>query len=356
MNWFGRSSTELDYAYRPMDAFDTQAHYFSLSFNFGQTQPVGPIGMSPEEFKKMQEQAQLELAAAEQARRAAEEARLSAEETEKRLKLLEAELAARLEKAKQIAETTGGKIEVTPVEKGNVLMTLRINFDFDKYVIRPTEYETMFKVVDILQTYEGSKVWLAGHTDYIGTDEYNMKLSESRMSSVMVFLDRHGVDRSRFFMPVPYGEWKPLTENRTEEQRFRNRRVEFYIYTGDNQPVIPDGSKIETIVVQGDSAITIVGNGRLNYTSSFLGNPSRLLLKFSKVYIPDPRTIIINRGNYQQARMAFHPEDRSTWVVFDLYAPMPIPTLYSEGRRLLLPLQNGGQERVTPTTERRPNE
>jgi outer membrane protein OmpA-like peptidoglycan-associated protein len=263
MNWFGRSSTELDYAYRPMNAFDTQAHYFSLSFNFGKTQPVGPIGMSPEEFKKMQEQAQLELAAAEQARKAAEEARLSAQETEKRLKALEAELAARLEKAKQIAETSGGKIEVQPAEKGNVLMTLRINFDFDKYLIRPSEYETMFKVVDILQTYEGSQVWLSGHTDYVGTDEYNMKLSEARMSSVMIFLDRHGIDRGHFFMPVPYGEWRPLTENRTEEQRFRNRRVEFYIYTGENQPVIPEGSKIETIVVQGDSAIAIVGNAVL---------------------------------------------------------------------------------------------
>jgi hypothetical protein len=80
-------------------------------------------------------------------------------------------------------------------------------------------------------------------------------------------------------------------------------------------------------------------------------------LKFFKVYIPDPRTTIINRGNYQQARMAFHSEDRSTWVVFDLNGPMPMPTLSSEGRRLLLPLQNGAQEqRVVPTTERRPNE
>lgn len=96
-------------------------------------------------------------------------------------------------------------------------------------------------------------------------------------------------------------------------------------------------------MVEGDPAIAIVGNGRLSYTASLLENPYRLLLKFSKVYIPGPRSVIINRGDYQQARMAFHPEDRSTWMVLDLNGPMPMPTLSSDGRRLLLPLQNSSQ-------------
>jgi outer membrane protein OmpA-like peptidoglycan-associated protein len=340
MNWFGRSSTALDYAYSPMEAFDSQTHRFSLSFTFGAIQPV-LAGIDPSQLVEMQQQVARELEAAEQARKAAEEARLAASETEKRLKDLEAEMAARLEKVMQIAETTAGKIEIEPKEAGNVLMTLRINFDFDKADIRPVEYETMFKVVDILQTYPEARVAISGHTDNIGTDEYNMRLSEARMSGVMDFLQRHGVGSDRFFMPVPYGEWRPLTDNRTEEERFRNRRVEFLLYTGDNQPAIPEGSKIGDVAVIGDSTISVVGNGRLNYLTSFADNPPRMILKFPKVYIPDPRTIPLNRGSFIQARLGYHPDERSTWVVFDLYSPLQQPAWFAQDNRVMLRLPGG---------------
>ncbi|MCI0693994.1 PorV/PorQ family protein, partial [candidate division KSB1 bacterium] len=244
MNWLGRSLTELDYAYSPMDAFDTQAHRFSLSFAFGKVEPVEPLVVDAEDMLKMRDQVARELEAAAQARKEAEEARLTAQETEKRLKDLEAEMAKRLARAKQIADSSGGKIEIKPVEEGNVLsnvlVTLRINFDFDKAIIRTDEFPTMFRVADILQTYPEAKVQISGHTDNIGTDDYNMKLSEARMNSVMSFLNRHGLDSTRFFMPVPYGEWRPLTANRTAEEQFRNRRVEFLLFTGDNKPVVPE--------------------------------------------------------------------------------------------------------------------
>ncbi|MDZ7344360.1 MAG: PorV/PorQ family protein [candidate division KSB1 bacterium] len=352
MNWLGRSSTELDYAYSPMGAFDQQAHRFSLSFSFGAQQPVQPIaGMSPEEFAAMQQQVSKELEAAEQARRAAEEARLSASETEKRLKDLEAEMAARLRKIMEIAEKSGGKIEVQPREEGNILMTLRINFDFDKSNIRQSEYETMFRVVDILQTYPEAKVGISGHTDDIGTDEYNFKLSEARMNSVMNFLERQGISRDRFFMPVPYGEWRHLTGNRNERERERNRRVEFYMYTGTNKPLIPDGTKIDNVVVMGDSVVSIVGNGRLNFLDpSFLDNPPRLVFKFPKVYITEPKTIPINRGNFIRARMAYHPDERSTWVVFDLQralAPTRFPRWFLRDQYLMIRLR--GDEPAPPS-------
>jgi outer membrane protein OmpA-like peptidoglycan-associated protein len=358
MNWLGRSLTELDYAYSPMDAFDTQAHRFSLSFAFGKVEPVVPIVVDAEDMLKMRDQVARELEAAAQARKEAEEARLAAQETEKRLKDLEAEMARRLARAQQIADSSGGKIEVTPVEKGNVLMTLRINFDFDKAIIRTDEFPTMFRVADILQTYPEAKVQISGHTDNIGTDEYNMKLSEARMNSVMSFLARHGIDESRFFMPVPYGEWRPLTENRTEEQRFRNRRVEFLLFTGSNEPVVPDGSKITDVRVAGDSTITITGNGRLNYVTSFVDNPPRLILKFPKIYATDSRTFPLNSGNYLQARLGYHPNERSTWVVFDMStAPRQQPIWLSQDNRLFLPLRNGALVEPPPAaTERRPNE
>jgi outer membrane protein OmpA-like peptidoglycan-associated protein len=348
MEWLGRSRTELDYAYSPMNAFDSQAHRFSLSFNFGKVQT------DQTQFADMREQMSREIQAAEQARldaqqtleeaeksrRAAEEARLAAEEAEKRMKALEAEMTARLEKAKQIAAGSEGKIEVEPKEKGNLLLTLRINFDFDKSIIRTPEYPTMFKVKEILETYPEAKVWISGHTDNIGTDVYNMKLSEARMNSVMNFLTRHGISNERFFMPVPYGEWKPLNDNSTAQLQFRNRRVEFYLYTGENQPDMPEGSKIETVRVGGDSTIAVVGNGRLNYTTSFVDNPPRLILKFPRVYIPDSKTIVLNQGNFQQARLAYHPDERSTWVVFDMYGRIQQPPAWTaQENRLMLRLR-----------------
>ncbi len=348
MEWLGGSSTELDYAYSPLTTFDSQAHRFSLSFNFGKvksdaSQLIAIRSQMTQEMadiEKARLAAQQTLEDAEKSRLAAEEARLAAEETERRLKAMEAEMAARLERAKKIAESSEGKIEVKPEEKGNVLMTLRINFDLDKSFIRTNEYPTMFKVKEILETYPEAKVQISGHADNTGTDEYNMKLSEARMNSVMDFLTRHGINNTRFFMPVPYGEWKPLTDNNTVQSRARNRRVEFLLYTGDNQPVVPEGSKIETVQMLGDSTVAVVGNGRLNYVASFLDNPPRMILRFPKVYIPDAKSIALNFGNFQQARMAFHPEDRSTWVVFDLYGRIQQPPpAASENNRLLLRLR-----------------
>lgn len=348
MEWLGGSSTELDYAYSPLTTFDSQAHRFSLSFNFGKVKSdAGQLiairsQMTQEmaDIEKARLATQQTLEDAEKSRQAAEEARLSAEETERRLKVMEAEMTARLERAKKIAESSEGKIEVKPEEKGNVLMTLRINFDLDKSFIRTNEYPTMFKVKEILETYPEAKVQISGHADNTGTDEYNMKLSESRMNSVMDFLARHGINNSRFFMPVPYGEWKPVTDNNTEQSRARNRRVEFLLYTADNQPVVPEGSKIETVQIMGDSTVSVVGNGKLNYVASFLDNPPRMILKFPKVYIPDSKSIALNLGNFQQARMAFHPEDRSTWVVFDLYGRIQQPPAASSlDNRLMLRLR-----------------
>jgi outer membrane protein OmpA-like peptidoglycan-associated protein len=355
MEWLGGSRTELDYAYSPLTAFDSQAHRFSLTFNFGKVQTDQAQMADMQEMMSRQleaaEQTRLDaqqaLEEAEKSRLAAEEARLAAEETEKRLKVLEAEMAARLEKAKKIAETSEGKIEVEPKEKGNLLMTLRINFDWDRYVIRSTEYPTMFKVKEILDTYPEARVQISGHADNTGTDEYNIKLSESRMNSVMDFLTRHGINSERFFMPVAYGEWKPLNDNSTPAQRFRNRRVEFYLYTGENQPEVPEGSKIQTVQIAGDSAVAVIGNGRLNYTTSFADNPPRMILKFPKVYVPDSKTIVLNRGNVQRARMAYHPNERSTWVVFDLYGRIQQPpSTFTQDNRLMLRLQSNG------TTER----
>ena len=318
MLWLGHARTEFDYAYSPMEVFDSQAHRFSLTLNFGAVEEPLLARQDSEELRLMQERVAAEMEAAARARQEAEEARLAARETEQRLKDLEKEMAARLDSVMKIAATTAGKIRVQP-EEGKILMTLRINFDFDKYDIRPSEYPTMNKVAEILDLYPDSKVGISGHTDNIGTDEYNFDLSEARMNSVMSFLANRGIASTRLFMPVPYGEWRHLTDNSTEEQRALNRRVEFILYTGEQPPVIPVASKIEGITVLGDSVVAIVGNGSLtDFTVEFIDGPPRMILKFPRVYISGTQNLPIQRGAFIRGRIAYHPEESSTWVVFDL--------------------------------------
>ena len=326
MEWLGGASTAFDYAYSPLEQFDSQAHRFSVSFNFGALLPA-PRGQIVDRSAIANE-----LDAARRARQEAEEARMAATEAEERVKDLEKLLAERLRRVQEIAETSRGAIEVEEKANRNVLMTLRINFDFDKADIRPDMYETMYKVAEILNTYPESQVWIAGHTDSIGTAEYNFHLSKRRMMSVTQFLEREGISPDRFYNPVPYGEWMPLASNRTPADRFRNRRVEFLIYTGDNKPELPRGSMIEGVQVAGDT-ISVTGNGQLTFTKDILDDPPRVLLRFPKVYIPDPMTIPVGRGNIRQARLGFHPEDGSTWVVLDVDEPV-FPGLVAVGNRL----------------------
>ncbi|RIK57685.1 hypothetical protein DCC62_29770, partial [candidate division KSB1 bacterium] len=154
-----------------------------------------------------------------------------------------------------------------------------------------------------------------------------------RINSVIRFLVEQGISSSRFFNPIPYGEWMPLNDNSTEANRFRNRRVEFLIYTGENTPELPRASKIEQVYVLGDT-VNVVGNGYFpTYTTDLLRDPTRLVIKFSKMYIADPLTAAVNRGSVQRARLGYHPEDASTWIVLDLLEAVQ-PEIVSSGKTL----------------------
>jgi outer membrane protein OmpA-like peptidoglycan-associated protein len=73
-----------------------------------------------------------------------------------------------------------------------------------------------------------AKVRVEGHTDSVGSDETNLTLSQGRAESVMKYLTDKGVDASRL-EAKGFGESKPLADNKTEEGRAKNRRVEFVI-------------------------------------------------------------------------------------------------------------------------------
>lgn len=108
-----------------------------------------------------------------------------------------------------------------------VIMTLNnVNFNFDKYDLTPTARAVLDANIVAMKQYPNINVELQGHTDYIGTDEYNQKLSQRRADAVKSYLVNNGIDASRLTTSA-WGESRPVADNETEEGRFQNRRVEF---------------------------------------------------------------------------------------------------------------------------------
>ena len=108
-------------------------------------------------------------------------------------------------------------------------LTLHVNFDFDKSVIRKSDITELQKAVDFVKKYPGYQVSIEGHTDSIGTDKYNQALSERRAAAVKAYLLKQGVVDSQRIKSVGYGESRPIADNKTKQGRFENRRVEILI-------------------------------------------------------------------------------------------------------------------------------
>jgi len=116
-------------------------------------------------------------------------------------------------------------------EKGcmvNLTMTSAVLFDFDKYNLKPEAREVLNSVVDFLKTYNYKKIIVEGHTDSIGSQNYNLKLSRKRASSVADYLIKNGLPAEKIKI-VGYGESRPKYPNDTEEHRAKNRRVEIKV-------------------------------------------------------------------------------------------------------------------------------
>ncbi|WP_337042115.1 OmpA family protein [Emticicia sp. 17c] len=126
-----------------------------------------------------------------------------------------------------------GVAEVERVGEGiKVTMKSGVLFGFDSYGLTQQSKDNLAKFAETLKTYEDTNILVAGHTDNVGTDSYNMKLSEKRANSVASFLNDYGVKRSRMSV-IGYGESSPLAENTTESGREQNRRVELAIVAND---------------------------------------------------------------------------------------------------------------------------
>ena len=320
----GHSNTKLDYAYSPLTAFEGSTHRFSLIIEFDtmEKKSMSADVFSEEDRKKFDDLAEQ----LKQEVEAAEKARLAAQESQRRTKEMETEMARRLDQIKAIADSSEGKIIVHPTSSADsVRFTMRINFDFDRSNIRPDEFETMHQVAKILNTYPGDKVQLSGYTCFIGTDEYNIRLSHRRIDSVMTYLtSKEGVDLNRFFYPVGYGKLKPIASNDTREGRAMNRRVDFTIYTTEDNPPIPEGSAIKSIEIADGKTVKIICNGIIKkYEDKVLSNPDRIVIDFPNIFLlPEQQTFKFSNSQFIRARVGYHREEKYSRVVLDLKAPL----------------------------------
>lgn len=107
-----------------------------------------------------------------------------------------------------------------------VRVELDVKFDFDKSRVREESYSDIKNLADFMQQYPQTNTTVEGHTDSVGTDQYNQRLSERRAEAVRnVLVNEYGVEGGRV-NSVGYGESRPVADNSTEEGRQINRRVE----------------------------------------------------------------------------------------------------------------------------------
>jgi len=110
------------------------------------------------------------------------------------------------------------------IEKGR--QTLNVEFDFDKSTIKKGYYNDINSLVKVMKDYPDLNVVIEGHTDSVGNDAYNKKLSQRRAESVKKYMvENGGIDANRL-KAEGFGESKPIASNKTKEGRQQNRRVE----------------------------------------------------------------------------------------------------------------------------------
>ncbi len=107
--------------------------------------------------------------------------------------------------------------------------TLKINFEFNSTEIDPKYYPEIEKFAKFLKLNPNVKVEIQGHTDSVGSDKYNLILSQKRAEAVRnLLIKKYGINPNRL-TAKGYGESKPVASNLTEEGRAKNRRVEAVI-------------------------------------------------------------------------------------------------------------------------------
>lgn len=183
------------------------------------------------EAERAQTEAQL---AQSQARQAQGEA----EATRQQAQALAAQAQASSEEASKLREQLVA-LNAKQTERGMVLTLPDVLFDSGKSTLNPGANSTLDRVADFLKSNNGYSVVIEGHTDSVGSEEYNQQLSERRAESVVSSLRSRGVGGDQL-QARGAGESAPVTSNDTAAGRQQNRRVEI-IFSSHDDKAAPRG-------------------------------------------------------------------------------------------------------------------
>ena len=127
-------------------------------------------------------------------------------------------------------ERQQNQLEIERLKDDTLKLSLdsEISFDFNKSNINSAFKPSLNKLTDVLVKYDRTVVHVVGHTDSIGADGYNQRLSEQRAENVVIYIEQRGVPFDRL-LSEGRGETEPRATNETEAGRQLNRRVEIYV-------------------------------------------------------------------------------------------------------------------------------
>ena len=103
-----------------------------------------------------------------------------------------------------------------------------VYFDFGKFTLRPESFAELDELVSYLKWKENERIEIGGHTDNVGNDADNLKLSQQRAEAIRQYLIKKGIQSARV-IAKGYGASQPVADNSTDEGRQKNRRTEVKI-------------------------------------------------------------------------------------------------------------------------------
>jgi outer membrane protein OmpA-like peptidoglycan-associated protein len=123
-------------------------------------------------------------------------------------------------------------LQTQDTARGLIVNMSDVLFDTGSYTLKPGAREKLAKISGVLLSHPGLSMQIEGHTDSVGTDEFNQQLSERRSGMVRDFLVDQGVAASTI-TARGFGKTQPVATNDTPEGRQRNRRVDLVVNGAD---------------------------------------------------------------------------------------------------------------------------
>lgn len=148
-------------------------------------------------------------------------------------------IGAKMDKQARDIQTTLPGAQVERVGEGIrvILDENAINFDFNKSTLTTSAKGNLDKLIPVFNKYPDTNILIVGHTDAVGSDAVNDRISLERATSVRNYMSSKGITATRMITDGK-GKNEPLADNTTEEGRAKNRRVEFAITA--NEEMVKD--------------------------------------------------------------------------------------------------------------------